>query len=315
MEDRITKRTDQSLRCKFILMKMPEPRFDFFRALPETSETRTALASSMQTLESVLLLVALRRYPHALSTCAAAIESAIKSSSVDTRRSNGLGDILEAARRESKDLAAFPAEPLSAFRRARNRITHEGFSPRDDGESVGLLLEVGLPFLHQCYLHLFSFDLWDALLPEYLRQLRIGTEVYLRAKDVAHLDPSYCVESLGHLIRWTLKYNFSTSWEIQALVEAEEEGTGFELKYKRRHKLEHILSPSWVFDCPLCPELEALVCHLDEEALRSGDVIPDRLVCNNCGLVVEKADMYLSEALLKEAVSKEKQAILKEYGL
>jgi len=148
-----------------------------------------------------------------------------------------------------------------------------------------------------------------------VQQLRIATEVYLRAKGVADLERSYCVDGLGHLIRWTLKYNFSTSWEIQALVEAEKVGKDFDVNYERRQQLEHILSPSWFFECPLCRELEALVCHLDEDALSSRDVIPDRLICNNCGLVVEKADLYLGEAILKEHVQREKQAILKEYGL
>lgn len=294
---------------------MPEPTFLFFRSHPRAAETRIVLASSMQSLDSVLLLVALTRYPHALITCAAAIESAIKSSSAGKGRSNGLNDLFQAARQESKELAAFPQESLSEFRKARNRITHDGFSPRDDSESVGLLLEVGLPFLHQCYLHLFSFDLWDSLLPEYVQQLRIGTEVYLRAKGVTELDRSYCLKGLGHLIRWSLKDSFSADWEIQELVKAEEGGMGVAFKYKQRQQLEHLFSPSWVFDCPLCDEPEAVVCQLDEGALDSRNIIPTRLACTNCGLVVEKAERYLSEALLKEVVSKEQQAILKQYGL
>jgi len=247
--------------------------------------------------------------------CAAAIESAIKASPVRTAERDGLTNVLHKARSESKDLAAFPVDSLWTFRDARNRITHEGFSPRDDSESVGLLLEVGLPFLHLCYLYLFSFDLWDALLQDHLQQLRIGTEVYLRAKGVANLDRSYCVDGLGHLIRWSLKDNFSAYWEIQALVEAEQMGTGFGFKSELRQKLEDMFSPSWAFDCPLCGDPQAVVCQFDEDVLRSGDVIPARLACTNCGLVVKKTDMYLSEALLKEDVSKEKQTILKEYGL
>ena len=90
---------------------------------------------------------------------------------------------------------------------------------------------------------------------------------------------------------------------------------GVEFKYKPRQKLKHVFSQSWVFDCPLCGEPEAVVCQLDEGALTSGDIIPGRLACTSCGLVVKKAEMYLSEALLKEDVSNEKQAILKEYGL
>jgi hypothetical protein len=298
-------------------MKMPEPTFLFFRSPPKNVEARTALASSMQSLDSVLLLVALMRYPHALTTCASAIESAIKSSlagkTLGSR--NGLNDLLEAAKRESIELAAFPAGALAEFRRARNRITHDGFSPRDDSESVGLLLEVGFPFLNQCYLHLFSFDLWDALLPEYAQQMEIGTEVYLRGKHVAELDRSYCLKSLGHLIRWSLKDNFSAGWEIQELVESEESGSGFDFKHKQREMLERLFGPEWVFDCPLCREPQAVVCQLDEDQLRSRIIVPKRLACTNCGLVVKSAELYLSEALLKDEIAAAKESILKDYRL
>lgn len=294
---------------------MPEPTFLLFESQPKTAEAPISLASSMQTLESVFLLVALRRYPPALSTCAAAIESSIKSSSVRTEGSDGLASVLDAARSASQDLAVFPADRLSAFRKARNRITHQGFSPRDDSESVGLLLEVGLPFLHQCYVHLFSFDLWNALPPEFEQQFRVGAEVYIRAKGAADLDRSYCLNGLGHLVMWSLRDRFSADWQIKALVRAEEVGTEFQLKYKERQRLEHVFSPSWIFDCPLCGEPESVVCQLDEGALRSGDVIPEQLACINCCLVVKKTELHLSEELLRNGASNEKQAILKEYGL
>lgn len=298
-------------------MTTPEPSFLFFRSHPASDEARIALASSMQTLDSVLLLIALERYSHALTTCAAAVESAIKSSSAGKNlgRSNGLRDLLEAAKRESKMLAAFPEEALSEFRRARNRITHNGFNPRDDSESVGLLLEVGLPYLHQCYLHLFSFDLWDALLPNHVGQLRIGAKVYARGKAVAELDRSYCLKSLGGLIRWSLKDSFSADWELQALAKSEELGGEFEFKHKQRQELERLFSPEWVFDCPLCREPEAMVSQLDEAQLHSGNIVPQQVACTNCGLVVKKRELYLAEELLKDEIAMAKEAILRDYGL
>ena len=270
----------------------------------------------MQSLDSVLLLIALMRYPHALSTCAAAIESAIKASSAvkTSGRSNGLKDLLKAAKRESEALRAFPEEALSEFRRARNRITHDGFSPRDDSESVGLLLEVGLPFLRQCYLHLFSFNLWDALLPDYVSQLEIGAEVYSRGKSVAELDRSYCLKGLGHLIRWSLKDNFSADWEMHELAKSAESGDGFEFKHKQRQELERLFSPEWDFDCPLCREPQAVVCQLDEDELRSANIVPRKMACTNCGLVVRAEELFLSEALLKDEVAEAKESILKDYG-
>jgi hypothetical protein len=297
-------------------MTMPEPSFMFFGSHPASEEARIALVSSMQSLESVLLLIALRRYPHALITCDAAIESAIKSSSVGKTLPERVGfqKLIEAAKRASSELAGLADKALLDFRTARNRMTHEGFSPRDDSESVCLLLEVGLPFLRQCYLQLFSFDLWDALLPEYLEQLRIGTEVYVNGIEVAGLDRSYCLKSLGHLIRWNLKVSFSADWEIQELIKSDELGKGFEFKHGRRRKLERLFSPEWVFDCPLCCALEALVCQLDESKLRAGNIAPKQLACTNCGLVVGTEELFLGEALLRVEVDTARAAILRDYG-
>lgn len=300
-------------------MTTPEPPLIFFRSRPANDEDRTALASSMQSLDSVLLLIALGRYAHALITCDAAIESAIKSSSAGKTlpKMAKFHQLVEAAKSASKsnDLAALADKALLDFRTARNRMTHEGFSPRDDSESVGLLLEVGIPFLHQCYLQLFSFNLMDALLPEYERQLTISTEVYVRAKEVVGLDRSYCLGSLVHLIRWSLRDSFSADWEIQQLVKSEELGMGFEFRHEQRQKLERLFSPEWVFDCPLCGGPQAVVCQLDESELSAGHIVPRRLACTNCGLVVRTAELFLTQTLLRDEVAAAREAIVRDYGL
>jgi len=289
----------------------------FFRSLPASDEARVALASSMQSLDSVLLLIAIGRYPHALITCDAAIESAIKASSAGKTLRKGayFKEVIEAATNASSELTPLSGKVLSDFRPARNRMAHKGFSPWDDSESVGLLLEIGLPFLHQCYLHLFSFNLWDALLQDCERQLKIGTEVYARAKEVIDLDRSYCLKSLGHLIRWNLRQSFSADWEIQQLVRSEELGMGFELRHEQRQKLEHLFGPEWVFDCPLCDGPQAVVCQLDDSELSARNVVPKRLACTNCGLVVGVAECFLSQALLEDEVAAAREDILKDYGL
>jgi hypothetical protein len=286
-----------------------EPTFIFFRRHPESNQDCLALASSMQSFDSVLLLIGLMRYPHALCTCAAAIESAIKSSPIGVAlgRSNGLKQLLEVARRESPELAIFPEDRLAEFRNARNRITHDGFSPKDDQQSVGLLLEVGFPFLALCFQHLYSFDLSDAILQEYVHQLRIGASVFQRAKDISGLDQSYCLKSLVHLIRWNLKDNFSAGWEVDALINSEEIGISFDLKYKQRQKLEYAFGASWIFDCPLCDDPDAVVCELDEAKLDIGNIIPQRMVCTNCNFTVGKTQPFLSEALLEDEISRTKK--------
>jgi hypothetical protein len=298
-------------------MTKPEAKFIFFRSYPDSEAAAIALISSMQSLDSVLLLIALSRYPHALSTCAMAIEYAIRSSRIGATsgRRDSFEELLNAASRESAEIAKFPREQLQEFRQARNRITHNGFSPQDNREAVRLLIEVGFPFLALCFQQLYSFDLWDAVIQEFVHQWRIGTSVFQRAKKISGLDPSYCLKGFAHLIRWRLKDNFSAVWEIDQLVKSEEAGTSFDFKYQQRRRLEHLYGATWVFDCPLCYDTEAAVCELDNDELESQVIIPLRMACTNCGFVVGEAQPFLSEALLEDNIAQAKEQILNEFGL
>lgn len=80
-------------------------------------------------------------------------------------------------RLESPGVAAIPDEVLDRFRRARNRIVHEGFSPRDASECAALIVTAGLPILSACYKDLHSFDLFDSFLLEYRGLLDVATAV------------------------------------------------------------------------------------------------------------------------------------------
>jgi hypothetical protein len=220
-------------------------------------------------------------------------------------------------REEVEGLGAFPEAPLVDIRKMRNRITHEGFSSIDDSASIGLIIEVGLPFLAECYKHLYSFDMWDSILEDYVKQWKIAASVYQRAKNVPELDPTYCLRSFIHLVQWNLKDNFSPDWEMDALARAEEIGIGFELKQKMQKRLEYSHDPSWVFDCPLCNYSESAVCELEysEDYLGAPEIIPLRMTCTHCGFIANTAHQFLSQALLEKQVKQAKHQILKDAGL
>jgi hypothetical protein len=269
----------------------------------------------MQSVDSVLLLIGLNRYPHALATCASAIESVIKASRVGIAlgRSGGPRELIDAARNSASDLAAFPKDALDHFRKARNRITHYGFSPKDDPESVGLLIEVGFPFLGLCFRHLHGFDLWEGLEQDFVAQFEVAQRVYERAKGVEDLDASYCLNSLVHLIRWRLKDNFSARWELEAIADAESSCSDSRIEQTRT--LELRFGASWTFDCPLCEYPASAVTELQDSELGDGNIIPARLVCTNCGFVVRQAERFLGEEVLQTDILKFKDQILKEFGV
>src|ERR1044071_7888911 len=144
---------------------MEDPVLLFFRTKCKE------LLSSMQSLESSFFLIALRRFPHALSTCASAFEMAIQAAAIDTGTDNRLQALIQKARDNSKNIAGFPQDRLDQFRTVRNRIVHRGFRPSDNSEAVSLYLEIGLPLLAATYRDFHSYDLSDGLLQDFVDQL------------------------------------------------------------------------------------------------------------------------------------------------
>lgn len=299
----------------FVAMTIQEPTLLFFRHMPEGRATNASIASSMQSLETSFFLIALGRYPHALSVCASAIESAMQAANIGDKQKDGLQDLIKKAKKSSKAVAGFGDESLDHFRETRNRITHRGFSPQDDSETTSLYLKVGLPFLSLCYREFHAFDLMDELLREYVEHINAAQKVHALAKNLPSLDMSYCLHSFGHLIRWCFKRSYSAGWEINALVHAEEIGGKFERTYAEKQELERLFETPWSFDCPVCDDLDSVVTELDSNLLDKKEVRPIRMACINCGFVVSNSQPYLSQVLLEKQLAESKAKILKEYGV
>lgn len=269
----------------------------------------------MQSLESSFFLIALGRYPHALSVCASAIESCLHAANINAKEKDTLQDLVKKAKKSSKAVDKFDDGSLDRFRETRNRITHRGFSPQDDSESVSLYLEVGLPFISVCYQEFHAFDPMDGLLMEYAEHIKAAQKVLALAKGEPNLDKSYCLNSFSHLIRWCFKRNFSAGWEIDVLIHSEEIGGKFEKTYAERQDLERLFDAPYSFDCPVCDEIQSVVAEIDSAALDLPEVRPIRMACTSCGFVVSKFQPYLAQVLLEQQVSESRVVILKEYGI
>lgn len=297
-----------------------EPTILFFQHHPEALAGNAALASSIQSLETSFFLIALGRFPHALSTCAAAIETAIQGSDAGAKDRDALQDLVRKVKAKSEKIAEFSDEALDRFRKTRNRISHRGFTPKDDSEAASLFLEVGFPFLTLCYAELHSFDVRTGLLPEYSEQLEVATRVHSLAKELSGLDLSYCFNGFGHLIRWCFKRNFSSAWELSALTNSEESGGKFQKTERRKDDFERLFDKTnahWSFDCPICGDYQAVVCEIEANKLEVLDIAPLRMACTCCGFEVHDHDSqpFLSEILLEEQIEVVKPRILMDYGL
>lgn len=155
----------------------------------------------------------------------------------------------------------------------------------------------------------------SGLLPEYVDHINVAQRVCALAKAMPDLDLSYCLNSFSHLVRWCFKRNFSAEWEIDALAHSDEIGGKFERMYTEKKKLERIFDVTYLFDCPVCDDIDGVVAELDSNMFDLQEVKPIRMACSSCGFVVSHSQPHLSEVLLEKQVVASKAKILKEYGL
>jgi hypothetical protein len=292
------------------------PRLYFFRHTPKDLLARPPLASSLQSFESCLFLIALERYPHAFTACVFSIESALKAAFAQpSKGGDSLQKLLEKARDQSSSLGTFSKDGLDGMRQTRNRIVHYGFNLKDDRHTTTLLLSTGIPFLRACYESFFDFVLDDALLIEFGNQLRIAGEVFEKFKLRSDLNPVYCLHVLGHLLRWSVKDSLISHWEAEAVRTADEDGAKIETIFGQKEKVERLLDPSWAFDCPICGGLETFVCELVNDDLDKKQISLLRAVCVECGLNVPRGCPFLADALCREQADEKRDQILYEFGI
>lgn len=296
-------------------MPPDEPTLLFFRSRPNNWTTNTSIASSLQSIESSFLLFALNRYPHALTVATSAIESILQASAIGAKERDGFQKLIERAKNLSRPLKEFPPNLLEQLRTTRNRITHQGFSPPDNAESVRLYLSACLPLLVLCYREFHGFDLLDGLVLEYAKHLTIACKVLELSEPIPDQDTTYCMDGFVHLVKWSFKENFSADWESNALVHAEEIGLKYDHESSEKQQLERVFDCPWSFDCPVCEDYQSAIGELDSDALDDKCVIINRLACTNCGFVVLKDRPHLSQVLLQKQISESTPKILAEYGL
>lgn len=304
--------------------KEDQPSFLFFRRTPADMMQHPPLASSLQSFETCLLLIALGRFPSVLSSCAAAVESVIKAKlGTPPEDQVRMRDLIEEIRRVSPSLRLFDQTKLQDFRETRNRVVHYGYTPKDDEICAFQLLETGFPFLEKCYSELFGFDLISrpgggalgALEPQVGEQYRVCREVYLRARQLRGIGYQYCFESLAHCVRFQMKGITMTVAERSMLEMDEERGIKFDHEQRTRQRIERAFTgPTREFDCPICGGHSSMIAELDDEALRSKQVLVRRCLCVSCEMLVSGGNPYLADQLLRVPIQVE-TTILKEFGI
>ncbi|HRF07915.1 MAG TPA: hypothetical protein PL193_04625 [Xanthobacteraceae bacterium] len=108
------------------MSRIEKPSFEFFGRYWDHSVSPDGFASSLQKIEVSFLLIALRRFPSALSEVVAAIESLLHSSEDERLASRvGLSSKLRECRNIYPNLQKFPENDLRELREKRNAFEHK----------------------------------------------------------------------------------------------------------------------------------------------------------------------------------------------
>lgn len=294
-----------------------QPTLTFFRSYPENLMSRPPLCSSLQSLESCFYMISLNRFPHALTSCASSVESAMKSAlNKSVNDYINATDLYNEAIENFPNLSTFHWKELQYFRNTRNRIVHFGYSPKDDEETAIQLLKTGLPFLSKCYQEFFEFDLMNALIIEFSKHLNFALEAFKRTRVFESSSIKYYFSSFAHLIRWNgLKNHSMSTIESQVSEVNRYDDLIWEARESWKSKIESAFSPNWICDCPVCEEHQSFICELDNDLLTHKNVFIKRGMCANCDLIIRKEAHPLIDVLFEKKIAPEKDTIIKEYGI
>jgi hypothetical protein len=297
-----------------------------FLALPKNWEANPPLASSLQHLETSLLLIALGRYPHALVSCVSAIESALKAAfKIPAEEERTLMDLLDQASKKFPSHVGFKAKDVADLRRKRNAITHFGFSPNDDEVAAALLLDVGYTYLDQCYRTFFGFNTirktgsFDGYSPDVFRLLGASLNVWRSSKSrkqIAGPAPQFFIP-VAHGVRWSTQHWSMSRVQQNILDDATESfDQGFAVIQLLEQLKNKMVEPVGVFDCPVCGYGDCVCCELDGgDSFDSGDLKVTRMICAHCSLNIPSALGDLAAELVADQIPNRKVEICKGYGV
>ena len=276
------------------------PRLLFFcGTLPSGWESKPGLCASLQHLDSAFLLVGVGRFPHAVVSCAAAVESVI----VEALPTSA-GDDFEALVHRAAVRWAVPdplREGVLSMKTRCDGIVHAGYSPQDDRGPASVLVH-GLQFLELVYRIEHAFEVRRSLLPYLREHLNVAEQL---SKSLPNdTDATVAWHSFAHAVRWSVSDSFMSPWDLDAR------------DARRCGNLDWPFDPQHGGDirlaCPICGSDQA--CELEFDGEEDPVVWVDRMECKECGFWLSPDQRAISERLFSRQLENERPRILKEYG-
>lgn len=288
------------------------PRYTvFLRSTPDGMHGNPSLISSLQSFETMLILIGQLRYPHALVISMVAIESALRTYlKVPPADEVRIRKLCKAARRQVPALGEIADKcDLEGCIDARNEIVHSGYVPLHQDVAARWLMGTAIPYLKACARHFFNYDLTTALLEDFGKHLKQADRIY----QVVRKDPALPARSSLYTLAFFIRY------ELARAVSPDPEY----FSYISKARFDDIAAPrnilhdkynAWHdFGCPVCGEPECLVCELgsfDEP----GEIEIAHGHCLNCGYAIPAAWKHVAHEVLGTELDNQRNAIFEKFG-
>ncbi len=278
----------------------------FFRAWPDTIESRAPLLSALQKIDTSFLMVSQHRFPDAFTTFVSALESALKAGlNTSTEKRADFKTLLDAAHKMHPNFTSIDSSQTRLLRDTRNTFEHFGFSPKDDSQSARLLLEIGVQLLDDWLSQAFALPLLDrsekngCLDWETGKHLRYSMRFFAKQAKEHEANFTHSVYTLGHSIRWRCRHSYMSDWESEL---ANDWSAQADLSHHKKEQLQRLWLDHWNFDCPVCGEYEAFVCKLGDlcEDLQLEDIVIKEGLCVNCDFTLSPALSWMAQDLCSD---------------
>jgi len=290
------------------------PALNIFFQTPLTGGGRHCLNSSLQTMETCLLALAFRRHAHAVVLGISAIESLLREylqASWDP--TIPLHELLDAVHRKHAALKDVCEKTELEFAiSARNAFVHAGYSPKDNRQSIEMLVGSILPYYKSALRELFGFDMHENMDELYARHLKIAHQAYHQARKLQIEDPGFCISALAHFMRWEEMMCTLPEGSASLLFGGADEG--YQRMARTRDVLEKRMANPWFLLCPVCRACEAFVIDLDGEKLDRGMVTGTQASCANCEYTILKPWGFMIDLLCGDQLADKKDEVLSTFS-
>jgi len=278
------------------------PKCDNPRGL--TGGDHEVIATSVQGFETTLSLIASNRFPHALTMAFSSLEAILQRKFKVSQRVGKSSILLNEM---NDELRMFSKKQLETYRKTRNYIVHSGYSPKDDKISLELLVSIAIPALINSYKSFYNVVLSPIAGEETTNLLELVSDIdrELKARDLS--DPYFCLHPLSCHIRDLHRQWFSSEWQLEAVLNSDER---LNFVSKIRSKIDKDFGFAVALDCPVCGEINSLVCALDEDEFDDEIIIPVGAVCSACYLKIPAKYNFVASILLSHEIDAKREDIL-----